>query len=118
MTKAPIDFVWSSLPVPALLIDPENMITETNPAAEDFFNSSGKSLCGKHIWDRLVVEAPLERSFARAKEFATSLMLFMEQLQLVTLVHIFLRMTQHGKMLQATYFFGTQFSLQMSWAIR
>ena len=73
MTKAPIDFVWSSLPVPALLIDPENMITETNPAAEDFFNSSRKSLCGKHIWDRLVVEAPLERSFARAKEFATPL---------------------------------------------
>ena len=38
MTKAPIDFVWSSLPVPALLIDPKDIITETNPAAESFFN--------------------------------------------------------------------------------
>ena len=65
MTKAPIDFVWSSLPVPAILIDPENLITETNPAAEDFFNSSGKSLSGnifgtawlsKHLWSEALLE--------------------------------------------------------------
>ena len=73
MTKAPIDFIWSSLPVPALLINPEDIITEANPAAEGFFNASGKSLCGKFIWDRLLVSAPLEESFARAKEFATPL---------------------------------------------
>ena len=73
MTKVPIDFVWSSLPVPALLIDPKDIITETNPAAEGFFNNSGKSLCGKYIWDRLIVEAPLEKSFARAREFVTPL---------------------------------------------
>ena len=73
MTKVPVDFVWSSLPVPALLIDPEDIITETNPAAEGFFNNSGKSLCGKSIWDRLIVGAPLEESFARAREFATPL---------------------------------------------
>ena len=42
MTKVPIDFVWSSLPVPALLIDPKDTITEINPAAEGFFNNSGK----------------------------------------------------------------------------
>ena len=73
MTKVPVDFVWSSLPVPALLIDPNDIIIETNPAAENFFNNSGKSLCGKYIWDRLMVEAPLEKSFARAREFATPL---------------------------------------------
>ena len=73
MTKVPIDFVWSSLPIPALLINPEDIVTEANPAAEGFFNTSGKSLCGKSIWERLVVEAPLEESFARAKEFATPL---------------------------------------------
>jgi two-component system nitrogen regulation sensor histidine kinase GlnL len=73
MTKAPIDFVWSSLPVPALLINPEDIITEANPAAEGFFNTSGKSLRGKSIWDQLVVGAPLEDSFARAKEFSTPL---------------------------------------------
>ena len=44
MTTTPIDFVWSSLPVPALLIDPQDIITETNPAAEGFFNNSVKSL--------------------------------------------------------------------------
>ena len=67
MTKMPIDFVWSSLPVPALLIDPNDIITETNPAAEGFFNNSGKSLCGKYIWDRLIVEAPMEKSQADAR---------------------------------------------------
>ena len=55
MKKAPIDFVWSSLPIAALLINPEDIITEANPAAEGFFNASGKSLCGKSIWERLVV---------------------------------------------------------------
>ena len=35
--KVPIDFVWSSLPVPALLIDPKDAIIEINPAAEGFF---------------------------------------------------------------------------------
>ena len=44
MTKAPIDFVWSSLPVPALLINPQDIITEANPAAESFFNISGSVL--------------------------------------------------------------------------
>jgi two-component system nitrogen regulation sensor histidine kinase GlnL len=73
MTKAPIDFIWSSLPVPALLINPEEIITEANPAAEGFFNTSGKSLCGKFIWDRLVVSAPLAESFVRTKEFAMPL---------------------------------------------
>ena len=73
MTKAPIDFIWSALPVPALLTNSEDIITEANPAAEGFFNTSGKSLCGKFIWDQLVVSAPLEESFARAKEFATPL---------------------------------------------
>ena len=64
MTRPPIDFVWSSLPVPALLINPEDIITEVNPAAEGFFNTSGKSLCGKSIWQQLVVGAPLEESFS------------------------------------------------------
>ena len=73
MTKAPIDFIWSSLPVPALLINPDDIITEANPAAEGFFNTSGKSLCGKFIWDRLVVSAPLAESFVRTKEFAMPL---------------------------------------------
>ena len=73
MTKSPIEAVWSSLPIPGLLIDPNDIITEANPAAEGFFNTSGKSLCGKSIWERLVVGAPLEESFARAKEFATPL---------------------------------------------
>jgi two-component system nitrogen regulation sensor histidine kinase GlnL len=73
MTKAPIELIWSSLPIPALLINPEDVITEANPAAEGFFNTSGRSLCGKFIWDRLLVSTPLEESFARAKEFSTPL---------------------------------------------
>jgi two-component system nitrogen regulation sensor histidine kinase GlnL len=65
--------VWSSLPVPAILIDAEERIAEMNPAAEGFFNNSAKWLAGQPVWDRLAVDAPLEESFARARDNGTPL---------------------------------------------
>ncbi|GIR84535.1 MAG: hypothetical protein CM15mP85_11590 [Rhodobacterales bacterium] len=61
MTKVPIDFVWSSLPVPALLIDPKDIITEANPAAEGFLIIQESHLAVNYIWDRLIVQAPLKK---------------------------------------------------------
>jgi len=38
--------LWSSLPVPALLLDGEDIITASNSAAETFLNLSAKALHG------------------------------------------------------------------------
>ncbi|WP_299924647.1 ATP-binding protein [uncultured Pelagimonas sp.] len=67
------DPIWSSLPVPALLIDPDENIGGVNPAAEGFMNSSAKSLIGQPIWDRIHVDAPLEESLIRARDHGTAL---------------------------------------------
>ncbi|MFW2586825.1 two-component system sensor histidine kinase NtrB [Sagittula sp. SSi028] len=65
--------IWSSLPVPAILIDADENIGDLNPAAEGFLNNSAKSLRGQPIWDRLAVDAPLEESLVRAREHGTPL---------------------------------------------
>ncbi|ETX27275.1 two-component system sensor histidine kinase NtrB [Roseivivax isoporae] len=65
--------IWSSLPVPAVLLDSDDRIADMNPAAEGFMNNSAKWLIGQPIWDRLAVDAPLEESFARAREQGTPL---------------------------------------------
>ena len=65
--------IWSSLPVPAILIDEGDRIADLNPAAEGFMNNSAKWLLGQPIWDRLAVDAPLEESFVRAREQGTPL---------------------------------------------
>ncbi|MBW4982252.1 PAS domain-containing sensor histidine kinase [Mameliella sp. CS4] len=65
--------IWSSLPVPAILIDEDDRIADLNPAAEGFMNNSSKWLTGQPIWDRLAVDAPLEESFVRARSQGTPL---------------------------------------------
>jgi two-component system nitrogen regulation sensor histidine kinase GlnL len=40
----PNDALWASLPVPALLLAPDDTILEPNPAAELFLNLSAKAL--------------------------------------------------------------------------
>ena len=61
------DDLWSSLPVPALTVTPEDTIAEINPAAEAFLNQSTKALRGRPVWDKVMVDAPLEASLARAR---------------------------------------------------
>ena len=65
--------LWSSLPVPALLIDADDAIVASNPAAESFLNLSARALTGQRLWEQVMIDAPLEGPFARARENRTSL---------------------------------------------
>lgn len=65
--------IWASLPMPAVVIDAADFVLELNPAAEEFFNTSAKSICGAPIWDRLAVDAPIEQALARARTTGTPL---------------------------------------------
>jgi two-component system nitrogen regulation sensor histidine kinase GlnL len=60
--------LWASMPVPALLLDANDNIIDSNPAAEAFLNLSAKSLMGKPLWDKVMIDAPLEAPFARARD--------------------------------------------------
>ncbi|WP_116597375.1 two-component system sensor histidine kinase NtrB [Primorskyibacter marinus] len=73
MTPELSNAIWSSLPVPAILIDEDENIADLNPAAEGFMNNSSKSLAGQPIWDRLMIDAPLEDSIERARRNGTPL---------------------------------------------
>ncbi len=65
--------LWASLPVPALLLDRAYHIVESNPAAESFLNLSAKVLRGKSLWEKVLIDAPLEAAFARARDGRTPL---------------------------------------------
>jgi two-component system nitrogen regulation sensor histidine kinase GlnL len=65
--------IWASLPVPAVLIAPDDTILDINSAAEGFLNISAKSVRGTRLWDQIVIDAPLEQSFARARENSSPL---------------------------------------------
>ncbi|GGL79993.1 two-component system sensor histidine kinase NtrB [Wenxinia marina] len=65
--------LWNSLPVPALLIAPDDTIAETNTAAELFLNLSSRALIGAVVWDKVAIDAALEEPFARAREQGSSL---------------------------------------------
>ena len=59
--------VWASLPLPALLIGPDNRIAEVNPAGEIFLNASSRSLMGQPTFDRLAIDAPMDEALVRAR---------------------------------------------------
>jgi two-component system nitrogen regulation sensor histidine kinase GlnL len=65
--------LWSSLPVPSLMLDADDIITMSNPAAESFLNMSAKSLTGQRLWEKVMIDAPLEAPFQRARKNKTSL---------------------------------------------
>ena len=60
--------LWASLPVPALLLDADDTIIESNAAAEAFLNLSSKALIGHSVWDKVMIDAPLEDAFTRARD--------------------------------------------------
>ncbi|MDE3078796.1 MAG: PAS domain-containing sensor histidine kinase [Paracoccaceae bacterium] len=68
MTHPAPGIIWSSLPIPAVLIAPDNRISHVNPAAETFFNASARSLTGALALDRLAIDAPLAEAFARVRD--------------------------------------------------
>jgi two-component system, NtrC family, nitrogen regulation sensor histidine kinase GlnL len=61
------DKLWASLPVPAFLLDPGDVIAEVNIAAESFLNTSARSLKGAPVFDKLAIDAPIEESFRRVR---------------------------------------------------
>ena len=65
--------LWNSLPVPALLLAPDDTIAEINPAAESFLNLSARALTGAYLWDKVMIDAPLEAAFAKARAQESSL---------------------------------------------
>lgn len=67
------DAIWASLPIPAILIASDDTILDLNPAAEGFLMSSAKVMRGQPVFDRVVINAPLEVAFERARANATPL---------------------------------------------
>lgn len=65
--------LWSSIPVPALLLNGDDTIALSNSAAESFLNLSAKALVGADLWEKVMVDAPLEAAYSRAKDKGTSL---------------------------------------------
>jgi two-component system nitrogen regulation sensor histidine kinase GlnL len=65
--------LWTSLPVPALLLDKDDLIISSNAAAESFLNLSSKSLTGQRLWEKVMIDAPLEDPFDRARANRSSL---------------------------------------------
>ncbi|UAB90223.1 PAS domain-containing protein [Ruegeria sp. SCSIO 43209] len=65
--------IWTSLPVPAFIIDAEDRISDVNSSGEGFLNASRKAVIGHPVWDQLAVDAPLEEAFLRARQQGTPL---------------------------------------------
>ena len=60
--------IWTSLPVPALILDGQDRVAQINPAAEGFLMTSARSIVGQPVWDKLAVDAPIEEALTRARE--------------------------------------------------
>ncbi len=67
------DVIWSSLPVPAFIIDAGDRIADVNSAGEGFLNASRKSVIGHPVWDQIAANAPIEEAFERARVNGTPL---------------------------------------------
>ena len=65
--SVPHDALWNSLPVPVFLLDARDKISEINPAAEQFLNTSARNLRGCSVFDKLSVNAPFSDVLARAR---------------------------------------------------
>lgn len=59
--------LWTSLPVPALLIDGEDRIARVNAAGEAFLNASARVLTGQPVTERLTSDADLGGTLARVR---------------------------------------------------
>jgi len=67
------DMIWTSLPVPALILDENDRIVQINPAAEGFLMTSARSMQGQPVWDKLAVDAPIEEALLNARTKSSAL---------------------------------------------
>ncbi len=65
--------LWNSLPAPSMLLDANDVIVDCNPAAESYLNLSSKALIGSPLWEKVLIDAPLEGPYQRAKENQSNL---------------------------------------------
>lgn len=65
--------IWASLPVPAFLLDAQDIITDINSAGEGFLNASARTVLGQPVWDQIAIDAPIEAAFDRARANGTPL---------------------------------------------
>ncbi|MEE4117855.1 MAG: ATP-binding protein [Paracoccaceae bacterium] len=59
--------IWASLPMPALVLDEADRITAINPAAEEFLNTTIRSVAGELVYDRLAIDAAIEEALSRVR---------------------------------------------------
>ena len=67
MTLPCAETIWTSLPVPAVMIDARDRIVQVNPAAEVFFNLPARSLTGAALAERLRLDTALDEALARVR---------------------------------------------------
>ncbi len=68
--------IWSSLPVPALVVDGIDRIQAVNPAAETFFVTAARAFRGRPAAEYLAIEAPLAPACARVRENQAPMFLY------------------------------------------
>ncbi len=61
------DSLWASLPIPAILVGADDRIAEINSEGEAFLNASARSLAGKPVLERLVIDTNLAGALARVR---------------------------------------------------
>ncbi len=59
--------LWSSIPVPALVIGPLGQIEAINSAAESFLNASSKAIVGQMLNDRLSIDTQMDDALSRVR---------------------------------------------------
>lgn len=65
--------LWNSLPMPALLLNADDTIAESNAAAELFLNLSARVMQGAVVWEKVHIHAPLADAYDRARQNRTAL---------------------------------------------
>ncbi len=67
--------LWISLPMPAFLIDPGDVISEVNGAGESFLNASSRQIRGTPAFDTLAINAPVDDQMRRVRQDQSSLVM-------------------------------------------
>ena len=73
MSDMSMGAIWSSIPVPVLVIGEKDIISQINPAAEGFLNMSERALVGTSLWRCISINTQVSESFARARNNLTPL---------------------------------------------
>ncbi|MEI6099205.1 MAG: ATP-binding protein [Alphaproteobacteria bacterium] len=75
MSSINADTIWQSLPMPALLIAPNDSIINVNLAAENFLNTSARMVVGEPVTQRIATDDTLRQALARCRSNASGVYL-------------------------------------------